>query len=301
MSSQSPAVTVYMPTRNRAHLVGRAAASVLAQDFRDLELLIVDDASTDDTPRVLAEIAARDTRVRLLRMDRASGAPAARNEALRHAQGRFVTGIDDDDEMLPSRIMLLLRAFDDRYVFVCSGAYIDFGGWRKPVRTSRLEITLERELSCDEVGTQVLTLTERMQEIGMYDEQMPATQDYDMWTRLLMRRGLALRIAEPTYVVHVDPTMARVSNQAVLGAQRYLAKHGAVMTPQQRKKHRLRVFMLERRRMTLGAALNFVTSETWSDIVRYGVTSNVPQLRLMADRYRRWRWARRAPADAKDD
>ncbi|MCX7062999.1 MAG: glycosyltransferase, partial [Proteobacteria bacterium] len=255
--------------------------------------LVVDDASTDETPAVLAQIAKSDPRVRCLRLPQPSGAPAARNEALRQAKGRFVTGIDDDDEMLPGRIAALVAAFEHRYEFVCSGAYIDRGAWRRPSRNSRLEITLDMELYRDEVGTQILTLKERMYAAGLFDEQMPASQDYDMWTRLLAHGGTALRIAEPTYVAHIDPERRRISDRGADGAKRYLAKHGAMMNSRQRTLHRLKIFMLDRRRMTLSDATSFLTRDTWKDVARYLVTSNVPALRRLGDCYRRWRWSTR--------
>ena len=66
-------------------------------------------------------------------------------------------------------------------------------------------ITLDDELYGDQAGTQVFTLTQRLREVGLFDETMPAWQDYDLWTRLIERYGPALRIAEPTYVMRVEP------------------------------------------------------------------------------------------------
>jgi hypothetical protein len=119
-----------------------------------------------------------------------------------------------------------------------------------------------------------------------------------MWTRLLERRGVALRIAEPTYVAHVEPGVQRVSVRGLEGARRYLEKHGSRMNARQRKSHLLKILMLEQRRMTPAAAADLLTRDTWRSVARYFVTSNVPALRRLGERYRRWRWA--PPAQSSD-
>jgi glycosyltransferase involved in cell wall biosynthesis len=293
MSTQE-LVSVYLPTSNRASLVPRAIESVLGQDHRAIELLVVDDASTDDTPAVLQRLAAADARIRLLRQPVAAGAPAARNAALRAAHGRYVTGIDDDDRMLPQRISSLLHAFDARYAFVCSGAWLHSGGWQRPARASAAVITLDDELYLDQAGTQVLTLTSRMLEVGMFDEAMPAWQDYDLWTRLIERYGPALRIAEPSYVMHVEAGVERITARGAEGARRYIEKHRGRMNAAQLASQQLELHMIEGRRLGPGPAMRFLTPQTWRRTLRYLLTSNVPGLRAWAERYRRWRWSPRA-------
>jgi glycosyltransferase involved in cell wall biosynthesis len=285
----TPLVSVYLPTRNRAALLPRAVASVLEQDHTNLELLVVDDASTDATPDVLARLAAADTRVKVFRQDRPGGAPAARNVAIRAASGRYLTGLDDDDEFLPGRITSLLGAFDERYSFVCSGAYVNFGDWHRVTRSSEATITLDDELFADQVGTQILTFKERLLEVGGYDGAMPASQDYDLWTRLIARFGPAFRFGEPTYVVHLDQEIQRVSRNRLEGARRYLEKHRSRMNALQLRQHELKIFMLEGRRMTLGDAARLSTKLNRHEVFRYLTTSNLPFLRRLAMAVRRLR------------
>jgi glycosyltransferase involved in cell wall biosynthesis len=283
----SPLVSVYLPTRNRAALLPRAVESVLRQDHTNLELLVVDDASTDSTPGVLARLAKADPRVKVFRQDRPTGAPAARNVAICAASGRYLTGLDDDDEFLPGRITSLLGAFDERYAFVCSGAHVNFGDWHRVSRASGATITLEAELFADQVGTQVLTLKERLLEVGGYDVAMPASQDYDLWTRLIARFGPAIRIDEPTYVVHLDQEIHRISLNRLEGARRYLKKHQSKMNALQLRQHELKLFMLEGKRMTLADAARMSTGLNRLEVFRYLTTSNLPFLRRLAMTARR--------------
>ncbi|HEX8159513.1 MAG TPA: glycosyltransferase family 2 protein [Solirubrobacteraceae bacterium] len=100
-----PMISVILNTYNRAALLSRAVKSVLAQTHDDFELVVADDGSTDRTPAVVAEI--NDRRVRYVRQDNA-GLSAARNFGVGSSLGRYVTFLDDDDEVLPG----WLEAFD---------------------------------------------------------------------------------------------------------------------------------------------------------------------------------------------
>ena len=95
-------VSVIVPVYNRAAQLRRAVASAIAQTYRPLEILIVDDGSTDDTPRAIAELEARHAEVRGIRQEN-GGPGAARETGRRAARGAFVQYLDSDDLMLPPR------------------------------------------------------------------------------------------------------------------------------------------------------------------------------------------------------
>lgn len=104
-----PLVSVLMPARNVEDVVEHACRSVLAQSWRRLELIVVDDASTDGTWQRLSDLAAQDARVRPLRLDRSVGPYVAKNIAKAHAVGRYLSCHDADDWALPNRIELQLQ------------------------------------------------------------------------------------------------------------------------------------------------------------------------------------------------
>jgi glycosyltransferase involved in cell wall biosynthesis len=97
-----PLVTVIIPTYNRAPLIGRAVSSVRAQTLTDFDVVVIDDASDDDTAQVLAEIA--DPRLGVRRLDIRSGPGAARNAALTDLDCRYAAFLDSDDVMAPERL-----------------------------------------------------------------------------------------------------------------------------------------------------------------------------------------------------
>ncbi len=107
-------ISVVMPTRDRAGMLREAVESVRRQEHERWELLVVDDASSDDTPRVLAELAAADERIRPLRNAVSLGQGGARNTALDASRGELIAYLDDDNLMAPLWLKAVAWAFAER-------------------------------------------------------------------------------------------------------------------------------------------------------------------------------------------
>ena len=230
--SQWPLISVYMPTYNRAQMACRAIDSVLAQTYPNIELIVVDDASKDDTFAVLSERYASDVRVRILRQTEGQGACAARNRAIEVANGEFVTGLDDDDEFLPQRLSQLYAAYDDRYSCVCSAYLWDYGSFTKTLFAQRQTVNLSNLLDLHTLSNQALVKRERMLQLGGFDVSLAAFQDYDMWVRVVAAFGPALRLAEASYRVHVGHEQGRITNspKRLDAHQQFVAKHRSLMS-----------------------------------------------------------------------
>lgn len=229
---QYPLITVYMPTYNRAQMACRAIDSVLAQDYPNFELIVVDDASKDDTIEVLSARYGSDNRVTLLRQETGQGACAARNRAIVAAQGDFVTGLDDDDEFLPHRLSSLFAAYDDKYSCVCSAYIWDYGSVRKTLFAEQRAVSLSELLDLHTLSNQALVKRERMLQLGGFDTSLAAFQDYDMWVRVVQAFGPALRIADASYKVNVGHELGRITNspKRLDAHQHFVAKHRPVMS-----------------------------------------------------------------------
>jgi succinoglycan biosynthesis protein ExoO len=105
----TPTVTVLIAAYNAAGFVGRAVASALAQSLAPLEVLVVDDASTDDTVPVVRQLAAADSRIHLITLQENGGPSAARNAGLDAAMGEWIAVLDADDAFMPQRLERMLR------------------------------------------------------------------------------------------------------------------------------------------------------------------------------------------------
>jgi glycosyltransferase involved in cell wall biosynthesis len=111
-AAADPLITVIMPTYKRAHVIARAIRTVLAQSFPLFELLVVDDASPDDTSRVVQTF--HDPRVRYHRLERNGGVSRARNAGIAAAgPTRYLAYLDDDDEWAPDKLELQLAVFGE--------------------------------------------------------------------------------------------------------------------------------------------------------------------------------------------
>src|SRR5262245_46459739 len=104
-----PRVSVIIPTHNRSKQIELAIASVLAQSYADLEAIVVDDGSEDDTVRIVEACAQKDPRIRLIEHHQRRGAQAARNSGIFAAKGEWIAFLDSDDEWLHDSLALRLR------------------------------------------------------------------------------------------------------------------------------------------------------------------------------------------------
>lgn len=230
--SELPLISVYMPTYNRAQMACRAIDSVLAQDYPNFELIVVDDASKDHTFEHLSKRYANEPRVRILRQEQGQGACAARNRAIAEARGEFVTGLDDDDEFLPQRLSRLYAAYDDQLSMVCSAYIWDYGTFSKTLFAKEAIISLSELLDLHTLSNQALVKRERMLALGGFDTSLAAFQDYDMWVRVVAAYGPAKRIADASYKVNVGHELGRITDspKRMDAHQQFVAKHRPQMS-----------------------------------------------------------------------
>lgn len=190
-----PAVSVILPSYNHEDFVEEAVRSVLDQTFSDLELIVVDDASTDRTADIVAGI--QDPRLTLVRnaMNRERH---PRNEALRRARGKYIAFQNSDDRWLPEKLEKQLSRLeaDPRIVGVFTDIqHIDERGRRRPARFSppytglvdRHAALRHTFLSgnCFDISSAVIP-ADTLRRVGGFNPFMMQTGDQDLWVRLLV-------------------------------------------------------------------------------------------------------------------
>jgi glycosyltransferase involved in cell wall biosynthesis len=120
---EKPKISIILATHNRENLLGEAINSLLNQSFEDFEIVIVDDASEDQTPRVIKDYLNKDDRIRSLRSEINIGPGAARNLGISHSNGEYIAIMDDDDLASSQRLELELLEFEKNpdidFVFSC--------------------------------------------------------------------------------------------------------------------------------------------------------------------------------------
>lgn len=231
-----PLVTVYITTYNRCNLLKRALYSVLTQSYEKLDIIVVDDCSSDDTIEYLKMVAEKDRRLRYFKNESNSGACASRNKAIFEAKGEFITGLDDDDTFHCERVAFLVRSFEPKYSFICTSFnVIDKGGSFKSSCTNL--VFNASDLFYDNVaGNQLFTYTVRVLELCGFDEELSSSQDLDLMVRLCLSFGSAKRFKERTYSMYIDHEQPRISSSSgkISGMRHFLHKHGSKMTRLQR-------------------------------------------------------------------
>ena len=202
-----PLVTVIIPTYNRADLLPRAVSSVLNQTYAALELLIVDDGSTDGTAEVVKRF--QDPRVRFLRLDQNQGQCAAMNAGIEAARGDWVCFLDSDDEYLETCIERQMTVFQTRgsealgVVYVLSGERTP-DGRVIPAHFNALEGDVYAGALTQGYVAPSITLLIRktcFDQVGYWDTQFRCFQDDDLCIRLAKQYQFEV-VREVLAVVH---------------------------------------------------------------------------------------------------
>lgn len=184
-----PLVSFLLAVHNGARYLGAAVDSVVGQTVEDLELIVIDDASSDETPDLLAAVG--DPRLVVLRNDQQAGLAASLNRGLDAATGRYVARLDDDDVAVPERLELqLARIREEPNVAIVGSAVIDLDGEGTRGRTHLLPadgtaLRWHALFSSPFFHPTVLVDRETLDRHGLrYDTSFLESEDYDLWTRL---------------------------------------------------------------------------------------------------------------------
>jgi glycosyltransferase involved in cell wall biosynthesis len=183
-----PAVSVVIPSYNYGRFIAGAVESVLAQTVNEIEVIVVDDGSTDGTAEVIAPYLA-DRRVRFFPLEHA-GVSAAKNTGVRLSRAPLVAFLDADDLWLPAKLerqLALFRAdpelgaaFTRRLLINEHGQEVEY---RQPVlhRGNILERLFVVNFICQ---SSAVVPRDVLHEVGMFDERCPPVEDFDLWLRV---------------------------------------------------------------------------------------------------------------------
>lgn len=213
-------VSLLIPVYNGARYLGECLESVLAQDWGDLEILVSDDGSADDSVKIIQKYAARDSRIRWWTNARTAGLTANTNICLRAARGEYAKFVHQDDLLLSTSAISRLAATLDEHPevsLVASRQHLTGTGARPLVYPTRPGIfdghhmivaSLERNTNL--IGQPVLTMFRREQARRGFDERFTGFMDFEMWCHLLEQGDYAYLDEElASWRVHADQQTAR--------------------------------------------------------------------------------------------
>ena len=233
-----PKVSVVIPTYNRARRVSEAIRSVLRQTYRDFEIVVVDDASTDNTEQIIKSF--RDSRIVYIKHKNNRGASAARNTGIKNSRGKYIAFLDSDDEWLPQKLEKQIAVFEkssDSVGAVYCLCYIenevlsfapDKRIWKDSKRGSVYKSLLRGW--CPPSTSLFMLSAEVITESGLFDEGFPSFQDYDLWVRVSKKYNFDF--AEEYLAVkhqHTDGQITTNLKFRIRGLEMFLDKWGEII------------------------------------------------------------------------
>jgi glycosyltransferase involved in cell wall biosynthesis len=205
-----PTVSVIIPTYQRAHWVSEAIESVLAQTYKDYDIIVVNDGSTDNTAEVLNQF---QNKIKIIEQEN-KGNSVARNIAIQNSQGQYIAFLDDDDRWMPNKLekqIALLESnskiglsYSDMFFFNDKEVFLELRGKKQPINLGRISWMLFLFGNSVPLASSVVVRREALDEIGLFDESLLRCEDYDLW----------LRISEKWLLYYLDEplTMYRLSD-----------------------------------------------------------------------------------------
>lgn len=231
MTTDRPVVSVILPTYNRAHILRQSIRSVLDQSFERFELIVIDDASTDNTDEVVASVT--DDRIRYFKHTENRGAPAARNTGIARAQGEYIAFQDSDDEWLRDKLEKQLEAFEHaaRDVgVVYTGLVRILNGEKRYLPQSNVRHTegdISKSLSRRNFISTPVAMVQKgcFDAVGPFDERVWPLSDWELWIRIAKEFTFA-HVDEVLVSSEVRPDSISRNNRALVEArEQIVTKH----------------------------------------------------------------------------
>lgn len=201
---QMELVSVVIPVYNRKHTIEKAIRSVLAQTYHNVEVIVVDDGSTDSTPTIVAALSKEDPRIRYIRYKTNRGAQAARNTGIRAARGEWIAFLDSDDVWLPQSLELRLKLAKQKGLhvihsecYVLRPGSVELQRYGVPPMEGQAYKELLRRPGPMFPG--LLVSKEALSRIGYLDESIVSFQEWDTAIRLAKCYKFGFT-PEPTFV-----------------------------------------------------------------------------------------------------
>ena len=184
-----PLVSVVLPTYNRAHLIVKSIETVLEQSYKNLELIVVDDCSTDNTQQRIGSI--KDSRVSYIKTEKNRGPACARNKGIKLSKGKYIAFQDDDDRWMKYKLQKqveVLMNSPESVGIVYTGIHKLIKGKNEYIPSkkniNREGCIFEELLRGNFVPIHALIRRSCFEKVGFFDESMPALEDWDMWLRM---------------------------------------------------------------------------------------------------------------------
>lgn len=217
-------ISVIIPTYNRENTIVRCIESVLNQTYKDIEVIVVDDKSTDNTEKVVKAI--EDKRVRLIKLEKNSGACVARNVGVENAKGKYIAFQDSDDEWIIDKLYKQLKYLEKNNLDVVScKMYQIFDESKTNIFPKNLNVQGTDIYYKNSISTQTILGKKECFEKERFDENLPRFQDWDLVLRLVKRYKVEILddILVKAYIQ--DNSISKNPDKAIRALEIMISKH----------------------------------------------------------------------------
>ncbi len=238
-------ISVIIPTKNRAQRLIKAIASAQQQIGVNLEILVIDDKSTDNTEKVVKDLMSDDSRVHYFRHIESKGGGAARNTGIKNAQGSLVAFLDDDDEWRNDKLQLQLALMRSQSSAVAVSCSFLLCKNNQPEQLITITSPTDRQqlLRSNHLGGASVCLAWRqaLLRAGGFDPTLRSCQDWDLWLKL-HEQGTILVFDAPLvkYYVHDDGRITGNLSNEYQGRKKIFLRYRSEMN-QKTRKHSLAI------------------------------------------------------------
>jgi len=212
---KEPLVTVCISTYNRGKLLPFVIECVQKQTYKNIEILVIDDCSTDETQNIVSELKNKDSRLYYHRHQQNRGLSSGRNTAIKNAKGKYFTFIDDDDKWEPKFIadfVELAEQYDDNWCFCCGNKHVDV--FEKVLcLIPKLEGSLKQYIKkgyTPPVAAQFY-FTKSLKMVGGYNEKIKSGVDHDLWLTLACNKFELKSLEKPLAIPNTNVAHNRMT------------------------------------------------------------------------------------------
>jgi len=205
MPNNNPEVSIIIPSHNSGNFLNEAIKSVIEQTYKNLEIIVVNDGSIDDTEKIVKDWQEKDKRIRYLKHQKNKGLGAARNTGITNSRGEYIAFLDADDVWLPKKIEIQINKINDL------DADLVFSNWYiwEPIKNVRVKafnsnpLRNKEDLLClfikKNFGNPSTTLLKKssLEKIGLFDESLKSSEDYGLWLRFILKGMKIVFCIEP--------------------------------------------------------------------------------------------------------
>jgi glycosyltransferase involved in cell wall biosynthesis len=310
-----PVVSIIIPTYNRENIVSRAIHSILAQTYQNFEIIVVDDASTDNTESVISGFT--DPRIQYVRQLQNGGAGVARNVGINVAQGQYIAFLDSDDEWFPEKLAKQVEQFQqsDPQVGVLYTWWImtNERNGKERLKSPQYQGEIYQSLLyANVVGTPSVVMVKReclLHVNGFDNEISQVVEDWDLWLRLAQHYKFDF-VPEPLcrWWDGIDKTKLTINSKVVVKGYKAILKKYPEMaslprswretgseSSQTKAQH---LFNLGRRLVCMGGVAsdseavefgkNYLSAAFWADPLNFNLLAHYIASFLSADKYRKF-------------